>query len=139
MSLESLYSQQIKAWAKLGNADNRLDDPDVSLEKRNPTCGSKVIVTAKFGEAPEPSVDALGLDARRACLLTQAATHALMMGDLKAIDQGFEGLQQVLSANQPDLPSAWSHLATFAPVAPFRARHSSILLPFLAVNEALGA
>lgn len=132
MSLESLYSQQIKAWAKLGNADNRLENPDLSLEKRNPTCGSKVIVTLKHGDGLE-----LGIDARRACLLTQAATHALMLGKASNVTTGKALMEQVLGGQDPALPKAWEHLQTFAPVAPFRARHSSIMLPFLAVCEAL--
>ena len=132
MSLDQIYSQQIKAWAKQANQDGRLDDFDVSLEKRNPTCGSKVSVTINFKDQPK-----IGIDARRACLLTQAATQALLLGPSDQIEKGAEQLQAVLAGETRDLDPGWAHLETFAPVAAFRARHSSIMLPFNATLEAV--
>ncbi len=150
---ERLYSDQIKAYAARGDQDASLEPAAWRLLKRNPTCGSQVLFTARplAGQArlDNPEIE-LGCDARRACLLTQAATSALVEGlqglrleEARAkLASGQQRLQELLASGQAPSDANgtaqdWPQLAMFAPAARVRARHSSIMLPFLTASQAL--
>jgi NifU-like protein involved in Fe-S cluster formation len=148
-SLERLYSDQIKAYAQQGDQDGRLAEAPLSLLRRNPVCGSQVLFTAQPLDRWDSGAIALGCDARRACLLTQAAT-AVMVEGLQGLGLAAmwaklahgQGLLERLLANQAvdegEL-AQWPQLAIFAPASAVRARHGSILLPFRTASEALSS
>lgn len=148
-SLERLYSEQIKAYGQRGDCDSSLPDAPLSLLRRNPTCGSQVLFTAQPEAGWQDSTIAVGCDARRACLLTQAATAAMVEG-LQGLD--LPSLRAKLAAGEAILErllaqdavseaeqALWPSLAMFAPAAAVRARHASILLPFRTASAALAS
>jgi NifU-like protein involved in Fe-S cluster formation len=130
-----LYNTAIlRLAASLGN-QARLTDPDATVEKRSPTCGSRVTVDVAI-EAGR--VVAFGQEVR-ACALGQASAALLSQNvvgqDTDAIREAADALRGFLSGERDD-PGSWPGLDIFAPARPHRARHPSILLAFDAAAEA---
>lgn len=132
-----LYNNQILKLAASTASFTRLTDPQASVEKRSPVCGSRVIVDVRLTDAR--TVDALGLEVR-ACALGQASA-ALMAADahgkaLGELEIARAALAAFLGGDRAD-PGTWPGLEVFIPAQPHRARHASILLAFEAVVAAV--
>ena len=132
----SLYNATILRLATSIPHQMRLADPQATVEKRSPVCGSRVTVDVRLG--PDGHVAELGQEVR-ACALGQASAalmgeHALgrSPADLAAAR---DALAEFLAGKRPD-PGDWPGLEIFAPARPHRARHASIRLAFEAVAEA---
>jgi NifU-like protein involved in Fe-S cluster formation len=132
----ALYNSTILRLATSIPHQTRLNDPQGSIEKRSPVCGSRVTVDVRLG--PDGRVEALGQEVR-ACALGQAS--AALMGE-HAIGRGVEELEAARDAltdflaGRRDDPGDWPGLEVFAPARPHSARHASIRLAFEAVAEA---
>ena len=132
----ALYNSTILRLATSIPHQTRLTDPQGSIEKRSPVCGSRVTVDVRLG--PDGRVEALGQEVR-ACALGQAS--AALMGE-HAIGRGVEELEAARDAltdflaGRRDDPGNWPGLEIFAPARPHSARHASIRLAFEAVAEA---
>lgn len=136
--LIKLYSQRILALAAgIPHAD-RLDDPQVTVRKRAPVCGSTVTV--------DLDLDAEGRIARfgqevRACALGQASA-ALMAAHVIGRDQTeIEAARDALRAmlkGEGDGPGApWDGYEVLQPARDYRNRHASIMLALEATAEAI--
>ena len=131
-----LYNTEILRLAASVADRPRLSDPDATVERRSPTCGSRIIVDIKLDE--NGCVTALGQEVR-ACALGQAS--AVLMGqgilgkDHLAMSQAAADLRAYL-AGERDHPGNWPGLEVFAPARPHPARHASIMLAFDAAAEA---
>ena len=131
-----LYNATILRLATSIPHQMRLADPQATVEKRSPVCGSRVTVDVRLG--PDGHVAELGQEVR-ACALGQASAalmgeHALgrSPADLAAAR---DALAEFLAGKRPD-PGDWPGLEIFAPARPHSARHASIRLAFEAVAEA---
>lgn len=114
----------------------RLAEPDASVERRSPVCGSRVTVDVALDD--DGRIVALGQEVR-ACALGQASAalmgaHAIGL-DADELGQARDALAQFLDGARDD-PGAWPGLEIFAPARPHKARHASIRLAFEAVAEA---
>jgi NifU-like protein involved in Fe-S cluster formation len=115
---------------------SRLASPQATVERRSPTCGSRVTVDVVLDA--EGRVSAFGQEVR-ACALGQAS--AVLMGqhvvgqDAEALTVARDALRAYLAGERDD-PGDWPGLKVFAPARPHRARHPSILLAFDAAAEA---
>jgi NifU-like protein involved in Fe-S cluster formation len=132
----TLYNNEILKLATSIANFKRLPDPQASVEKRSPVCGSRVTVDVRLD--PFGHIDALGLEVR-ACALGQASA-ALMAANAfgrsaDELDSARDALAAFLAETSND-PGAWPGLEIFAPAVPHRARHASILLAFDAVAQA---
>lgn len=132
----TLYNTEILRLAASLGDQPRLVAPDVTVELRSPTCGSRVIVDlALDGEI----VAAFGQEAR-ACALGQASVALLgahIVGqDARTVEEARAALGAFLAGERDD-PGSWPGLELFAPARPHRARHASIMLAFDAAGEAL--
>lgn len=132
----ALYNRDILRLAASIPHHRRLDQAHGSVEKRSPTCGSRVAVDVMLDG--DGRLTALGQEVR-ACALGQAA--ASLMGASAIGRSGGElaeardTLATYLNGERGD-PGDWPGLAIFAGARPFTARHPSILLAFEAVAEA---
>jgi NifU-like protein involved in Fe-S cluster formation len=130
-----LYNTEIlRLAASLGDQE-RLARPDATVEKRSPTCGSRVIVDIAMDAG---QVVSFGQEVR-ACALGQASAALLgkhIIGQRSAtIANTVIALRDFLNGTRDD-PGDWPGLSIFAPARPHRARHASILLAFEAAAEA---
>ena len=132
----ALYNRDILRLAVSIPHQGRLQNPQASVEKRSPVCGSRVAVDVVLDE--EGRVLSLGQEVK-ACALGQAS--ASLMGANAVGRSGGElanardALAAFLDGTRED-PGEWPGLEIFGPARPFKARHRSILLPFEAVAEA---
>ena len=132
----ALYNRDILRLAASIPHLGRLDQPQASVERRSPVCGSRVTVDLSLDR--EGRVAALGQEVK-ACALGQAAA-ALLGSHAEGRTRGElaearDSLAAYLRGERDD-PGAWPGLAIFADARRFPARHASILLAFDAAAEA---
>jgi NifU-like protein involved in Fe-S cluster formation len=137
--MSALYNLEILKLAASTSALSRLDNPQVSIEKRSPTCGSRVRIDMNFG--PDGRVNAMGA-ALHACALGQAST-ALMVAHARGqsardLADARDALRAYLKGERAQ-PGDWPGLEIFAPARKHAGRHASILLAFEAAAEAAKA
>ena len=131
-----LYNMEILRLAASVADRPRLGAPDATVERRSPTCGSRVIVDISLDG--EGRVSKFGQEVR-ACALGQAS--AVLLGahvvgrDAEEIASAANALRDFLVGVRDDA-GAWPGLDVFAPARPHSARHASILLAFDAAAEA---
>jgi NifU-like protein involved in Fe-S cluster formation len=132
----TLYNAEILRLAASLADQRRLADPQVTVEKRSPTCGSRVTIDLIVKDG---RVTAFGQEVR-ACALGQAGAALLgqhvVGSDAEAITSSVNALRSFLAGDRED-PGEWPGLEIFAPARPHRARHASILLAFDAAAEAI--
>lgn len=136
---EALYNTRILRLAATIPFAERLADPQASVAKRSPICGSRVTVDLTLDAAGR--VAELGQEVR-ACALGQAsaslmAAHAIGRSPAE-LEAARDALRAFLSG-AAEMPGDWPGLDVFAPARPHKARHASILLAFEAVAEAAAA
>ena len=130
-----LYDTEILRLAASVPFDARLSGAMATVEKRSPTCGSRVAVDMDLDA--QGRVAAIGM-AVHACALGQASS-ALMLSHAKGrtgaeIEAARDQLRAFL-AGEGEAPD-WPGLQIFVRAQPHRGRHASILLPFAAAAEA---
>lgn len=137
--LIKLYSGQILALAADIPFLERLENPDASVKRRSPLCGSTVIVDVKMEGG---KVVAFGQDVK-ACALGQAAASVVgahVIGRSPAeIEQARDELAAMLKseANPPSAP--FEGLSVLLPARDYKNRHASIMLTLEALVEATTA
>ena len=132
----ALYTRDILRLAVSIPHQGRLDQPQASVEKRSPICGSRVAVDVVLDE--EGRVARLGQDVK-ACALGQASASLMgaaaigrSQGELEAAR---DALADYLGGRRED-PGDWPGLSILGEARAYKARHPSILLAFEAVAEA---
>jgi NifU-like protein involved in Fe-S cluster formation len=130
-----LYNKDILRLAASIPHHQRLPDAQASVEKRSPTCGSRVTADVKMAEG---KLADMGLDVK-ACALGQASA-ALMAAQAIGMSadelaEARDKLTAYLSGASDDL-DFWPGLAVLAPARDYPARHASIRLGFEAIAEA---
>ena len=133
--MSALYNKDILRLAASIPHHARLAEAQASVEKRSPTCGSRVTTDVKMegGKLVE-----LGLDVK-ACALGQAsaslmAAQAIGM-TVAELENARDRLTDYLAGDGDDL-DFWPGLTVLAPARDYPARHASIRLSFEAVAEA---
>ena len=134
--LINLYSGRILALAADIPNHDRLENPQASIRKRAPLCGSTVTVDLSVEDG---KISAFGQEVK-ACALGQAAASVLggvALGlSRKQIATGLQQLNAMLNegGEPPDAP--FDGLEVLLPAKEFRNRHGSILLSLEATLEA---
>ena len=132
---EPLYNREILRLAAAIPHAERLADPDASVEKRSPICGSRVTVEVRMGA--DGRVAALGLVVH-ACALGQASSALLGQHAIgRSADELAEARDAVAAwlAGSDTIPD-WPGIDILTPALPHTARHPSIRLAFEAAAEA---
>ena len=133
---EPLYTRDILRLAASIPHLGRLPEPDASVAKRAPVCGSHVIVDLVLDNTGR--VAALGQEVK-ACAFGQAS--AALMGQHvigRTPDELAEARDTLAAwlAGTGEDPGAWPGLDVLVPARRLSARHGAILLPFQAAAEA---
>jgi len=136
---EPLYSLDVLRLAASTADLHRLESPQASVEKRSPTCGSRVRVDMIVDA--DGKVQALGAELH-ACALGQAST-ALMAAHAQGrtgaeIAEARDSLRAFLKG-EAEQPGDWPGLEIFAAARRHTGRHAAILLAFEAAAEAATA
>ena len=135
---DTLYNTAILRLAA-APASPRLADPQASVVRVSPVCGSRVTVDLDLDDTGR--VAAFGQEVR-ACALGQAAAALLdahvvgRSGD--ELTTARDDLAAYLKGDR-ETPGDWPGLEIFAPARPHKARHASILLAFDAAVAAHAA
>jgi NifU-like protein involved in Fe-S cluster formation len=133
---EPLYTRDILRLATSIPHLGRLVDPEASVEKRAPVCGSHVIVDLRLDD--EGRVIAIGQEVK-ACAFGQASAALMGAHVLGRTPNELATARDTLAAwleGTSDNAGPWPGLDTLAPARRLSARHGAILLPFQAAAEA---
>ena len=131
-----LYNTEILRLAASVADRPRLASPGATVERRSPTCGSRVIIDVNVDSGGR--VTGFGQEVR-ACALGQASAALLgqnIIGQTGPDILSSANKLRAFLATECEDPGEWPGLAIFAPARPHRARHASILLAFDAAAEA---
>ncbi|MCR9220350.1 MAG: iron-sulfur cluster assembly scaffold protein [Alphaproteobacteria bacterium] len=133
---DALYNEKILAAARGLDPDDRLEDPQATVQLTSPLCGSRIRVDLRVADG---RVAAYGQEVR-ACALGQSAAaimkrHAVgrTRAELIAVRDAMEAM---LKQDAPPPGGEWAELEVLAPARAHKSRHASILLPFKAVVKA---
>lgn len=135
--IDDLYSAKLLRLAAELPRAGRLTDPDASSEKVSKLCGSRIVVDVKVADgrvvdfAQEVS----------ACALGQASASVLgahaIGASLAEFETTLDAFRAMLKAAGPAPEGRFADLALLAPVKDYPARHTSTMLAFEAVTEAV--
>ena len=135
--LINLYSAKILSLDATIPLSNRLKDPDASVRKHSPICGSTVTVDLKTFDNV---IIEFGQDIK-ACALGQAAASVLgknIIGLTKSeIKKGRDQLSEMLINNGPIPDEPFDGFEPLKSARSYLNRHASILLAIDATLEAL--
>ena len=137
--LSDLYNARILELAAAIPPAKRLAAPDATAQAHSKLCGSTIVVDLKmdgnrvveFGQTV------------KACLLGQASASVMgrniVGADAAELRQVAGEMRRMLKENGPPPTGRWADLAVLEPVRAVKARHTSTLLVFEAVERALDA
>ena len=135
--LIDLYSKRILALAANITLTERLDNPQSTAKKRSPMCGSMVTVDICIYEN---KVVNYGHEVK-ACALGQAAasviSKSIIGSDVDKILTAREELINMLTSDGSPPNKPFEELEVLQPAKDFKNRHSSILLTFDAIADAI--
>lgn len=135
--LIKLYSARILELAADIPHHGRLEDPDASVKRRAPLCGSAVTVDIKTDGTRITDYAA----EVKACALGQASASVVganIIGcDLAQVKAARDALKAMLKENGPSPLAPFDGLEVLLPARDYKNRHASILLTLEAATEAL--
>ena len=132
-----LYNRQIQRLAVSIPRLGRLTAPTGSATARSRLCGSRITVDLTL----DGDIVADYAHELRACVIGQAVASVIarvVVGlSIDQVDEGAGILNDILRDKTFPPPGPWIELEPFLPVADFRSRHASALLPFQALQLAI--
>ncbi|MCI5041631.1 MAG: iron-sulfur cluster assembly scaffold protein [Donghicola eburneus] len=135
--LIKLYSARILELAADIPHLDRLEQPDATVKKRSPLCGSTVTVDVVMRDG---RISDFGQDVK-ACALGQASASvvggAVVGCTLEQIEKARDQLKAMLKSDGPTPDAPFDGLEVLQPAREFRNRHASILLALDATAEAV--
>jgi NifU-like protein involved in Fe-S cluster formation len=135
--LIKLYSGRILALAADMPRTERLADPDATVKKRSPLCGSTVAVDIKVIDG---KISDYGQDVK-ACALGQAAASVVGANAIglsrNEIETARDALKDMLKNDGPAPAAPFGDLEVLRPARDYKNRHASIMLALEATLEAM--
>ncbi len=135
--LIKLYSGRILALAADIPHLERLTDPDATVKKRSPLCGSTVTVDVKMNDG---RITDFGQDVK-ACALGQASASVVgsaIIGTTRAqVEAARDQLKSMMKNDGPAPDAPFDGLEVLMPARDYKNRHASILLVLEATAEAM--
>ncbi|MFN3868300.1 MAG: iron-sulfur cluster assembly scaffold protein [Hyphomicrobiaceae bacterium] len=136
--LADIYSTRILELAAAIPRTERLAAPDATATAHSKLCGSTIAVDL---DMDGDTISGFGQKVR-ACLLGQAAASVVgreIVGTSAAEFRTIAAqMRAMLKESGPPPGGRWADLAVLEPVRDYKARHTSTLLVFEAVERALG-
>jgi nitrogen fixation NifU-like protein len=141
--VDELYQATIVEHDRAPRNWGTLPDPSHAATVDNPLCGDVVTVHARIADGIVRDIACDG----RGCALSRAAASIMStmvrdrsLDDVRQLTAAFEQLVRAQpDAPLPDPSDALGELRAFAGVRRFRSRRECALLPFRALQRALGA
>ena len=135
--IDDLYSAKVLRLAAELPRLGRLADADASAEKVSKLCGSRVVVDVKVeGDRVADFAQEV-----KACALGQASASVLgahvIGASVQELETARSDFRAMLKTGGPAPVGRFADLAMLAPVKDYPARHTSTLLAFEAVCEAV--
>ena len=136
LDLINLYSSRILELSASIPLTERLENPQATVKKRSPLCGSTVTVdlVSENGRIIEYGQDV------KACALGQAAASVVganIIGRTRAeVEAARDQLRVMLKSNGPVPSPPFDGLEVLLPAREFKNRHASILLTLDAASDA---
>ncbi len=135
--LDDIYNTAIIELAGAMTRGTRLSAPDASASAHSKMCGSNVAVDLKVSAG---RVSDYGQTVK-ACLLGQAAASVMAREIVGSTPDELHDvaakMRRMLKEEGPPPNGRWADLAVLEPVRHYKARHTSTLLIFEAVEKAL--
>ena len=135
--LIKLYSGRILELAAEIPLTDRLANPQASVKKRSPLCGSTVTVDLTLADG---RIAEFGQDVK-ACALGQAAASVVgrqIIGRTRAdVETARDQLKAMLKSDGPVPDAPFDGLEVLLPAKEFKNRHASILLALDATADAM--
>ncbi|MBB4301693.1 NifU-like protein involved in Fe-S cluster formation [Rhodobium orientis] len=135
--LDSVYNEKILEFAGNIPSLGRLENPDASATAHSRLCGSTVTVDIRMKDG---AVSDFAHDVK-ACALGQASSSIMARHVIGAtgdeLRQVRDEMRAMLKENGPPPSGKWADLAYLEPVRDYRARHTSTMLTFNAVVDAV--
>jgi NifU-like protein involved in Fe-S cluster formation len=135
--LIKLYSARILALAADIPHLDRLENPDATVKRRSPLCGSTVTVDVNVHDGV---ITGFGQDVK-ACALGQASAAvvggAAIGATREQINTARDQLRVMLKNDGPVPDAPFDGLEVLIPARDFKNRHASILLALEALTEAM--
>ncbi len=135
----SLYNNDILRLAASIPHHQRLADPQASVEKRSPTCGSRITADVRMADG---RLAEMGLDVK-ACALGQATAGVLgqhvVGASLSEIADARDAMIAMLKSGGEGPSGRFEDLRLLKQVADYPARHASTLVSLEATLEAVNA
>jgi len=135
--LSDIYNGRILELAGNIPHSERLPDPDATARAHSKLCGSTIEVDIKMDG---DRVSEYGQSVK-ACLLGQSAAaimgHNIIGSTAAELRQARQEFAAMLKENGPPPTGKWADLELLEPVRDFKARHTSTLLVFDAVLDAI--
>lgn len=135
--LDEIYNTRILELAGAMTHNERLAKPDAMATAQSKLCGSTISVDLKMANG---RVSDYGQTVK-ACLLGQSAASVMareIVGTTPAeLHKVATEMRAMLKENGPPPAGRWADLAVLEPVRSYKARHTSTLLVFDAVEKAL--
>ena len=135
--IDDIYNQRVLQLAADIPRLGRLSAPDATAKAHSRLCGSTVVVDlcVKDGRVVDFAHEV------RACALGQASSSLMARHVVgSSAEELFElrdTMTRMLKANGPPPDGKWAEFAVLEPVRDYKARHTSTLLTFDAVADAL--
>ena len=134
--IDDVYAAAVRDLAGAAHGAGALDSPHVTVMVDNPMCGDRVTLDLTISD---DRVAALAHRVR-GCMLCEASASAIGLrasgsapSDLRTLARAME---MMIRRNGP-APTVWPELEAFSPVQAMKSRHTCVLLPFMALVEAL--
>tara|TARA_Y100000768_G_C23921575_1_gene655209 strand:- start:536 stop:955 length:420 start_codon:yes stop_codon:yes gene_type:complete len=135
--LDDVYNNKIIELAANISHIGRLKNPSKSVTKVSRLCGSKVTVDIVLSD----NIVTEFAHEVKACALGQASSSIMASNIIgSTVDELLligEQMNKMLKEHGPAPEGKWSDLGYLEPVRDYKSRHSSTLLTFEAVNEAI--
>ena len=137
IAMRALYNDNLMAFANDIPRQRRLEEPDATVQRRSPLCGSRITVDLKVQGGKVVDYGHIV----RACTLGQAAASIMarrVIGeDTDALLTIAEAARKMLQDGAAPSANLWPELQMLAPAHEYKSRHGSVLLAFEAVEDAI--
>ena len=136
-AMRALYNDKLMAFAYDIPLQHRLEEPDATVQRRSPLCGSRITVDLKVEGGKVVDYGHVV----RACTLGQAAASIMarrVIGEETRVLLAIaEAVRQMLKDGAAPSDDLWPELQMLAPAHEYKSRHGSVLLAFEAVEDAI--
>ena len=135
--INDLYSRRILKLAADVQRTERLEDPQATVTRTSPLCGSRVTVDFKMdGDSISDFAHEV-----KACALGQTSSSVMARNAVGSsadeIREVADTMRKMLKEDGPPPGGRWADLEVLEPVRDYRSRHASVMLTFDAVLMAI--